>query len=197
MKKQTIPANAPMMRAGIGFTKPEAGVIATRPATAPEIPPNIVGLPSTIHSAKGAEWRAVHLIHAADGNIPSDMALSDRDGLEEERRLLYVALTRARDVLTVSMPQRFHVRRHGTDDRHLLAGTLRDAHRPVVTPVDRRVNGHPIVRLALARDTATEAAGYVVAGVDVRKLLEEQTSALPDYAVRIEVDGSPVASRIA
>jgi DNA helicase-2/ATP-dependent DNA helicase PcrA len=76
---------------------------------------------STIHSAKGAEWRAVHVIHAADGNIPSDMALSDRDGLEEERRLLYVALTRARDVLTVSMPQRFHVRRHGTDDRHLLA----------------------------------------------------------------------------
>jgi DNA helicase-2/ATP-dependent DNA helicase PcrA len=76
---------------------------------------------STIHSAKGGEWRGVHVIHASDGNIPSDMALSDRDGLEEERRLLYVALTRARDVLTVSMPQRYHVRRHGTDDRHLLA----------------------------------------------------------------------------
>lgn len=76
---------------------------------------------STIHSAKGAEWRAVHLIHAADGNIPSDMALSDRDGLEEERRLLYVALTRARDVLTVTVPQRYHVRRYGNDDRHVLA----------------------------------------------------------------------------
>jgi DNA helicase-2/ATP-dependent DNA helicase PcrA len=76
---------------------------------------------STVHSAKGAEWRAVHIIHAADGNIPSDMALSDKDGLEEERRLLYVALTRARDVLTVTVPQRYHVRRHGTDDRHLLA----------------------------------------------------------------------------
>jgi DNA helicase-2/ATP-dependent DNA helicase PcrA len=76
---------------------------------------------STIHSAKGAEWRAVHLIHAADGNIPSDMALSDRDGLEEERRLLYVALTRARDHLTITVPQRYHVHKRGTDDRHLLA----------------------------------------------------------------------------
>jgi DNA helicase-2/ATP-dependent DNA helicase PcrA len=76
---------------------------------------------STIHSAKGAEWRAVHVIHAADGNLPSDMALSDRDGLEEERRLLYVALTRARDVLTVTVPQRYHVRRYATDDRHVLA----------------------------------------------------------------------------
>ena len=76
---------------------------------------------STIHSAKGLEWSAVHLIHAADGNIPSDMALADKAGLEEERRLLYVALTRARDTLWVSMPQRFHVRRFGTDDRHLLA----------------------------------------------------------------------------
>jgi DNA helicase-2/ATP-dependent DNA helicase PcrA len=76
---------------------------------------------STIHSAKGGEWRAVHVIHAADGNLPSDMALSDRDGLEEERRLLYVALTRARDVLSVSMPQRYHTRRFGNDDHHVLA----------------------------------------------------------------------------
>ncbi len=76
---------------------------------------------STIHSAKGCEWRAVHLIHAADGYIPLDMSLSDTDGLEEERRLLYVALTRARDVLHVTWPQRYHVRRYGTDDRHNLA----------------------------------------------------------------------------
>ena len=47
---------------------------------------------STIHSAKGGEWDAVFVIHAADGNIPSDMAISDPGGLEEERRLLYVAL---------------------------------------------------------------------------------------------------------
>ena len=70
---------------------------------------------STIHSAKGGEWRAVHVIHASDGNIPSDMALGEPGGLEEERRLLYVALTRARDELVVSVPQRYYHRRFGAD----------------------------------------------------------------------------------
>ena len=73
---------------------------------------------STIHSAKGGEWQVVHVIHAADGNIPSDMALGEPGGLDEERRLLYVALTRARDSLTVTWPQRFYHRRHGRDDVH-------------------------------------------------------------------------------
>ena len=54
---------------------------------------------STIHSAKGGEWDVVHVIHAADGMIPSDMATGDAEEIEEERRLFYVALTRARDVL--------------------------------------------------------------------------------------------------
>jgi DNA helicase-2/ATP-dependent DNA helicase PcrA len=76
---------------------------------------------STVHSAKGCEWRAVTVIHAADGNLPSDMALGDDDGLEEERRLLYVALTRAREHLAVTYPLRYHVHRRGTDDRHHLA----------------------------------------------------------------------------
>ena len=58
---------------------------------------------STIHSAKGCEWNIVHVIHATDGNIPSDMSASEAD-LEEERRLLYVAMTRARDQLYVVFP---------------------------------------------------------------------------------------------
>src|SRR5258705_1486578 len=73
---------------------------------------------STIHSAKGGEWDVVYVIHAADGNIPSDMSLSTRDGLEEERRLFYVALTRARDHLYLVHPQRFYDRRHGVNDPH-------------------------------------------------------------------------------
>ena len=73
---------------------------------------------STIHSAKGGEWKAVHLIHASDGNIPSDMALSEPGGLHEERRLLYVALTRARDHLTVTAPLAYHHRPRGRDDAH-------------------------------------------------------------------------------
>ncbi|MEZ5167739.1 MAG: 3'-5' exonuclease [Acidimicrobiales bacterium] len=76
---------------------------------------------STIHSAKGLEWRAVHLLHAADGNLPSEMALGDEQGLAEELRLMYVALTRAKDELTVNFPLRFHVHRRATDDRHVLA----------------------------------------------------------------------------
>ncbi len=76
---------------------------------------------STIHSAKGCEWRAVHLLNAADGNIPSEMALGHGDGLAEELRLLYVAVTRARTELTVSFPHRFHVNRFAADDRHVYA----------------------------------------------------------------------------
>ena len=63
---------------------------------------------STIHSAKGGEWDVVHVIHAADGMIPSDMSTGDDDEIEEERRLLYVALTRARDALHVTYPQRYY-----------------------------------------------------------------------------------------
>jgi DNA helicase-2/ATP-dependent DNA helicase PcrA len=73
---------------------------------------------STIHSAKGCEWEAVHVIHAADGMIPSDMATGDADEIEEERRLFYVALTRARNNLWVHFPLRYYHRRMGLDDAH-------------------------------------------------------------------------------
>ena len=73
---------------------------------------------STIHSAKGLEWDVVHVIHAADGMIPSDMSTGDDDEIEEERRLLYVALTRARDALHVSYPQRYYRRPRGLEDPH-------------------------------------------------------------------------------
>jgi ATP-dependent DNA helicase UvrD/PcrA len=80
---------------------------------------------STIHSAKGGEWDVVHVIHAADGMIPSDMATGDPDGLEEERRLFYVALTRARDELHVSFPLRYHRSNRGLEDRHWYAQLTR------------------------------------------------------------------------
>jgi DNA helicase II / ATP-dependent DNA helicase PcrA len=76
---------------------------------------------STIHSAKGLEWDAVHVIHAADGMIPSDMATGDEEEIEEERRLLYVAMTRARDELFIHFPQRYYRRPRGLEDRHALA----------------------------------------------------------------------------
>jgi DNA helicase-2/ATP-dependent DNA helicase PcrA len=71
---------------------------------------------STIHSAKGLEWDIVHLIHASDGNLPSDMALSNRESLGEERRLFYVGLTRARRELHIYVPVRYFHRPRGIDD---------------------------------------------------------------------------------
>ncbi|MFP3898593.1 MAG: ATP-dependent helicase [Dehalococcoidia bacterium] len=65
---------------------------------------------STIHSAKGLEWDAVYLIHAADGCLPSDLATGDDDEIEEELRLTYVATTRARDFLYILWPLRFYTR---------------------------------------------------------------------------------------
>jgi ATP-dependent DNA helicase UvrD/PcrA len=73
---------------------------------------------STIHSAKGLEWDHVHVIHASDGNIPSDMALATQQGVEEERRLLYVALTRPRRSLSVYVPLRYYHRPHARDGAH-------------------------------------------------------------------------------
>jgi DNA helicase-2/ATP-dependent DNA helicase PcrA len=71
---------------------------------------------STVHSAKGLEFDAVHVIHAADGNFPSDMSLGSPEGLEEERRLFYVAITRARRNLAIYVPLRYH--HHRVRDDH-------------------------------------------------------------------------------
>jgi len=73
---------------------------------------------STVHSAKGLEWEAVHLISAYDGNFPADMSAGSEEGIAEERRLFYVALTRARRRLCVYVPRRYYHRPHGGDDAH-------------------------------------------------------------------------------
>ena len=77
---------------------------------------------STIHSAKGQEWAKVFVLNVVDGCIPSDLAVGERDEVEEERRLLYVAMTRAKDSLHLIVPQRFYTHgqsKHG--DRHVYA----------------------------------------------------------------------------
>ena len=73
---------------------------------------------STIHSVKGLEFDVVYLIHAADGNIPSDMSTGTDDGVEEERRLFYVACTRAKNQLYVTQPLRYYTQPAGRSDRH-------------------------------------------------------------------------------
>jgi DNA helicase-2/ATP-dependent DNA helicase PcrA len=75
---------------------------------------------STIHSAKGCEWPVVFVIHAADGVLPSDMSTGENE-IEEERRLLYVAMTRARDQLIVTFPLRYYHRKHAFGDTYSTA----------------------------------------------------------------------------
>jgi DNA helicase-2/ATP-dependent DNA helicase PcrA len=64
---------------------------------------------STIHSAKGQEWKRVFVLNAVDGCIPADLGVGSQADIEEERRLLYVAMTRAKDDLHIITPQRFYV----------------------------------------------------------------------------------------
>ena len=81
---------------------------------------------STIHSAKGQEWKSVFVLNVVDGCIPSDLATGTTAEIEEERRLLYVAMTRARDGLHLIVPQRFFT--HGQNargDRHVYASRTR------------------------------------------------------------------------
>jgi ATP-dependent DNA helicase UvrD/PcrA len=81
---------------------------------------------STIHSAKGMEWTSVHVLNVVDGCMPSDLGAGTSAELEEERRLLYVAMTRAKDELHLMVPQRFFV--HGQPvrgDRHVYASRTR------------------------------------------------------------------------
>jgi DNA helicase-2/ATP-dependent DNA helicase PcrA len=81
---------------------------------------------STIHSAKGQEWASVFVLNTVDGCIPSDLGVGSTPEIEEERRLLYVAMTRAKDQLHLIVPQRFFT--HGQrsfGDRHVYAQRTR------------------------------------------------------------------------
>jgi DNA helicase-2/ATP-dependent DNA helicase PcrA len=81
---------------------------------------------STIHSAKGQEWTCVFLLNAVDGCLPSDLATGSTPEIEEERRLLYVAMTRARDHLHLLVPQRFFTHnQRSMGDRHVYAQRTR------------------------------------------------------------------------
>ncbi len=81
---------------------------------------------STIHSAKGQEWKSVFVLNVVDGCMPSDLGTGQSHEIEEERRLLHVAMTRAKDELHLMLPQRFFT--HGQSrlgDRHVYAARSR------------------------------------------------------------------------
>ena len=121
---------------------------------------------STVHSVKGLEFDAVHVIHAADGNFPSDMALGSREGLEEERRLFYVALTMARRNLAIYVPLRYH--HHVVRDDHSWAQPSRFLSEGVRATLDE----------VPAPDVTRERAATTAAKVDGADIVAGQLSQL-------------------
>jgi DNA helicase-2/ATP-dependent DNA helicase PcrA len=99
---------------------------------------------STIHSAKGQEWDSVFVLNAADGSIPSDLATGSPAEIEEERRLLYVAMTRAKNALALVHPLRFFIRQQSRlGDRHVFAPRTRFIPDAILDRFDRATPAEP------------------------------------------------------
>ena len=97
---------------------------------------------STVHSAKGQEWDAVFVLNVTDGNFPSEFATGKPEMIEEERRLLYVAMTRARQSLSLIAPLRFHVTQQRRDgDRHVYGARSRFLTDRLLMTLDQRFAG--------------------------------------------------------
>jgi DNA helicase-2/ATP-dependent DNA helicase PcrA len=93
---------------------------------------------STVHSAKGQEWEAVHVLNVTDGSFPSEFATGRPEQVEEERRLLYVAMTRAKDELHLLAPVRFYVTQQSpTGDRYVHGARSRFLTEPVLSRFER------------------------------------------------------------
>ena len=122
---------------------------------------------STIHSAKGLEWDSVFVIHVADGNIPSDMATGDEEEIEEERRLLYVAMTRAKNRLFVCYPQRYYFRGRRRSDAHGFSQRSRFLTDDVLECCDRRP-----ARTLDPQDIDADDASADVTAADIRRRIK-------------------------
>ena len=99
---------------------------------------------STVHSAKGQEWSSVFVLNVADGNFPSEFAAGKPEMIEEERRLLYVAMTRAKQTLSLIAPLRYHVTQQRRDgDRHVYGARSRFMSEQLLATMDKEFEGRP------------------------------------------------------
>ena len=124
---------------------------------------------STIHSAKGQEWQQVFVLNCVDGCIPSDRSTGTRAEIEEERRLLYVAMTRAKDSLHLIQPLRlFSYGQQPFGDRHVYAGRTRFIPDSVLDRFDR------VTWPAAAAVGATIRRSPAAPRIDVRQRMRGQ-----------------------
>jgi DNA helicase-2/ATP-dependent DNA helicase PcrA len=122
---------------------------------------------STVHSAKGKEWDAVFVIWAVDGWFPSSRAAANEAELEEERRLMYVALTRPRNHLAVSYPLNVYATRRAADySIDQLSRFIDKGVRAHVRRVTLEENGPPV--------TPTFTGDIAPTGLDLRELLRSR-----------------------
>jgi DNA helicase-2/ATP-dependent DNA helicase PcrA len=122
---------------------------------------------STVHSAKGQEWDAVYVIDVTDGNFPNEYHTGSEAGIDEERRLLYVAMTRARDTLHLIEPLRHAVvqqARHGSAYVHAARSRFMTA--PVLRCL-RRIGPPPAAAPAVG---AAPRAPAVDVGAKIRSM---------------------------
>jgi DNA helicase-2/ATP-dependent DNA helicase PcrA len=99
---------------------------------------------STVHSAKGQEWDAVVVLNVTDGNFPNEFATGKPEAIEEERRLLYVALTRAKTKLDLISPLKYYVTQQSRmGDRHVYGARSRFMTRAVMSCFDEVAWGEP------------------------------------------------------
>ena len=99
---------------------------------------------STVHSAKGQEWESVFVLNVSDGNFPSEFATGKPEMIEEERRLLYVAMTRAKQSLSLIAPLRYHVTQQRRDgDRHVYGARSRFMSEKLLATMHKEFQGRP------------------------------------------------------
>jgi DNA helicase-2/ATP-dependent DNA helicase PcrA len=123
---------------------------------------------STIHSAKGQEWHAVYVLNIVDGCIPSDMATSKPAQIEEERRLLYVAMTRAKEHLYLVQPLKFfRTQQHRFGDGHMIAPRSRFLTDDMLSLFTRMAGPMPI---AAAEIPAVQAVVSIDIGARLREM---------------------------
>jgi DNA helicase-2/ATP-dependent DNA helicase PcrA len=97
---------------------------------------------STVHSAKGQEWEAVFLLNVSDGSFPSEFSTGKPALIEEERRLLYVAMTRAKQSLSLIAPLRYHVTQQRRDgDKHVYGARSRFVSDALLETMQRGFHG--------------------------------------------------------